>query len=152
MIKSLAWTFVFAGIFLGIMLNDVDTKNNTDRNIYNFTTNSFNWTYTVEIETLDINKSNLEESFSLGIRNIVYKSIDLIGYLLFQILNFSIQFGYEKLSDIDSNTIIKGIKLISIIILIVLLIPIIVPFLALCYLLFMGFKWLIIFVKNKNKK
>ena len=143
MMRTLIWTFVFIGIFMGIMLSNQDSENNEERNIYNYTINTFNWTYEYEIENINFTDVTLENSFDSRLRNIIFKTVDLFGYMIFQVLNFSIEFGYEKLADVSSSTIITGMKIILIIILITLLIPVVVPFLALLYLLFEGLKWII---------
>lgn len=149
MIRALIWTFVFIGFFVGIMLSNQDTENNKERNIYNYTENTFKWNYTQEQININSTNLNLEDSFNFRIRNILYKTVDLFGYMIFQILNFSIEFGYEKLSDVSSGTILKFIKIILIIIFISFVIPMIVPFLAVSYLLFEGFKWIIKKFKEK---
>lgn len=148
--KTFIWMFVFMGLFFGIMLYDLDIKNNGQRNIYNYTSNSFNWSYDIEIREFNSTDTNLEDSFRLRMSNIITKTVDLAGYTIFQILSFSIEFGYEKLSDISSQTIITAFKIILTIMIISLIIPIIVPFLALVYLLFEGLKWLINRFKNER--
>ena len=136
--------------FLGATMHQSDIDNDKERNIYNYSQdldvawNSSRW-QNVELNTTNI---TMEESYKNRFRNVLYKTVDLVGYSMIQIIKVSIEFGYEKAYNYKPESFIYIAKLIFIIVIIGFIIPIIVPILAIIYLLFEGLKWIIKRFKN----
>lgn len=151
MFKVLFYTFGLMFIFMGVVLHQQDIKNDIDRNIYNYTENRYNWNSSkFQTESLDNTNISMEDSFVFRFENTLNKAVDLVGYTAFAVIKLGMEFGYEKAYDYEPDNFIWIAKLIFILILIGLIIPAIVPILALCYLLFEAFKWLIIYIRKKE--
>ena len=154
MFRQIFWVLALMGIMLGVTLHETDVKYGEERNIYNYTSNKFIWnnTYFEGTEINNIENLDINSTFANRFHNIIFKTVDLVGYTFFQFLNFTIEFGYEKFYDYDTESFVFIAKLIFIILILSLVIPIIVPVLALCYLLFESFKWLINKIKDSRVK
>lgn len=78
---------------------------------------------------------------SIRVSNILTSAINFFGYATFELCKMSVEFGY-KYNDFDYYSIIELIKYIFSIYMFVLLIPVIIPIMALLYLLFVGLYYL----------
>ncbi len=132
-------------IFLGVRLHEIDIEDDTQRNIYNYTESTFDTWNSSQWQQQDLNYTNItmEEAFTFRVKNMIFKAVDLFGYSLIQGIKLGIEFGYEKAYNYDPESFLSLGKLVLVIIIIISITPIIVPVLALFYLLFEGFKWII---------
>lgn len=144
MIKGIVYILVLMMIFLGVVLHQSDLEYREERNIFNYTENQFKWNSS-QWQKDPINSTNvtMSDAFSHRVRNIVFKTVDLVGYSAFQIIKVSMEFGYEKAYAYEPEKFITIAKIILIIAILGFIVPIIVPVLALIYLLFEGIKWVI---------
>ena len=144
MFKYITYLFVLMFIFLGVVMHETDIENNIERNIYNFSESEFIWNSSL-FPTEEFNYTNISmtDSFSFRVRNIIFKTVDLVGYTAFQVVKVSLEFGYEKAYNYEPESFISIAKLIFVIAILSFIFPIIVPVLAILYLLFEGAKWLI---------
>jgi len=144
MIKAVAYVLIFMLIFLGVTLHEQDIKHDNERNIYNYTREVFIWNSSsypiIEINSTDV---NMEGLYTIRVTNIIRKMIDFIGFSFFEGSKAFLEFGYEKMYKYSISEFIPVMKLILVIALISLFVPLIVPILALIYLLFEGFRWVI---------
>lgn len=154
MFKSILYLLALMVIFLGVSIHNNDTENNVERNIYNFTESIFRWNSSLwEVEILNTTDINMEQVVTFRIHNILQKTIDLIGYSLFQGVRLGIEFGYEKAYDYDPESFISLSRLILLVVILAFIIPVIVPILAILYLFFEGLKWIINkFTGSETKK
>ncbi len=152
--KGVIYIMVLMMIFLGVVLHQSDVENNTERNIFNYTEAQFDQWNSSQWDSDPLNSTNLtmSEAFSFRVKNMAFKTVDLVGYSMFQGLKLGIEFGYEKAYAYDPYSFISIAKLILVIVIIGLVVPIIVPVLAIIYLLFEGLKWLIKRFKDGRRK
>ncbi len=153
--QGVIYIMVLMMIFLGVVLHESDVENNTERNIFNYTEAQFGQWNSSQWESKPLNNTNLSmsEVFSFRVRNMIFKTVDLVGYSLFQGIKLGIEFGYEKAYAYEPERFISLAKVILIVVMIGFIVPIIIPVLALLYLLFEGLKWLIDrFNKNERRK
>ncbi len=148
--KGVIYIMVLMMIFLGVVLHQSDVENDTERNIFNYTENQFDVWNSSQWQVDDLNYTNLTMSnaFSFRVKNMVFKAVDFFGYSLFQGIKLSIEFGYEKAYAYEPESFVSLAKIMLVVVIIIIILPIIVPALALIYLLFEGLKWMI----NKFKK
>lgn len=144
------YLLAFMTIFLGVQLHQNDIEYGRERNIYNFTENQIQgWNSSLwQVDELNFTDINMSDAFTFRLKNIIYKSVDLFGYTLIQSIKLGVEFGYEKAYQYEPERFISLAKVIFIVMLIGFIIPIIVPVLALTYLLFEGLKWIIKRFKN----
>ena len=141
-------------IFLGVVLHQSDVENNAERNIFNYTETQFDgWNSTQwDVEPLNSTNVTMSEVFSFRVKNMIFKTVDLVGYSLFQGVKLGIEFGYEKAYAYNPDSFISLAKIILVVVIIAMILPIIIPFLAILYLMFEGAKWLIERFKNERQK
>lgn len=149
--KGVIYIMVLMMIFLGVVLHQSDVENDTERNIFNYTESQFDVWNSSQWQVDDLNYTNLTMSnaFSFRVKNMVFKTVDLVGYSLFQGIKLSIEFGYEKAYAYGPENFVSLAKIILAIAIIIIILPIIVPALALSYLLFEGLKWIINKFRNE---
>lgn len=140
-------TFTLVIVFLSLMLvgqtlREYNIEENETFNIYNFTENNLVWDYnystTIKLNVSNISNINLNNIQSNRIINIIDKSIDYGGYVIFEISKWGLEFGYTH-PQYHFKTIINimiGLMILSIL-------PALIPIIALFYLIFEGIKWLI---------
>ena len=151
MIKGMLYLFALMFIFLGIVLHQTDIKNDKERNIYNYTENKHIWNSSIwEIDEINTTNVSMTDAFTFRATNVLNKFVDFLGYIAFQVIKLGIEFGYEKAYAYEPESFVAIAKLIFIIVIIGFIIPIIVPVLALIYILFEGLKWIINKFQNKN--
>ena len=153
--KGVIYIMVLMMIFLGVVMHQSDVKNGVERNIFNYTEAQFDVWNSTQWQVNEFNDTNItmSEAFSFRVKNMVFKTVDLVGYSLFQGIKLGIEFGYEKAYAYEPESFISLAKLIFIVVIIGFIIPVIIPVLALLYLLFEGLKWLIDrFNKNERRK
>lgn len=161
-LKYIFYTLALMFIFLGVVLHQSDisewkssdgvvTIKSQERNIFNYTENTFIWNSS-KFQTENLNNTNIsmEDAFVFRFENILNKAVDLVGYTAFAVIKLGMEFGYEKAYNYQPEDFIWIIKLIFIIAILSFIIPMIVPALALAYLLFESFKWLIKYIKKKK--
>lgn len=152
--RGLVFILALLTIFLGVVMHQSDVENDRERNIFNFTENQFNVWNSSQWQVDELNSTNLtmSDAFSFRIKSIIFKTVDVIGYSLFQGVKLGIEFGYEKAYAYNPDSFVSLAKLILVVVIIGMVIPVIVPMLAILYLLFEGCKWLIKRFKNERRQ
>lgn len=153
MIRSMLYLFVFMFIFLGVVLHNSDVEDDTVRNIYNFSESSLSLWNSSNFEVKELNSTNItmQDAFVFRGKNMINKLVDFIGYSTVQVMKVSMELGYEKVYKYNPEAFVSLAKLIIILAIISIMIPVVVPVLALFYLLFEGFKWLIVSIRKRGK-
>ena len=152
--KGVIYIMVLMMIFLGVILHQTDVKNDVERNIFNYTEAQFDVWNSTQWEVQELNNTNITMSavFNFRVKNMVFKTVDLVGYSLFQGIKLGIEFGYEKAYAYEPESFISLATIILVIVIIAMILPIIIPFLAILYLMFEGLKWLIDRFKNERRQ
>ncbi len=85
-IKSMIYVLTLMTIFLGVVLHQSDIENDVERNIFNFTESTFDTWNSSQWQGEKLNSTNLSmsEVFTVRMRNMVFKAVDLVGYSMFQ--------------------------------------------------------------------
>ena len=138
----------FVGLmFIGQSIYKDDLENDDIRDIYQQTEKSFNWSnYSIIIEqALDdgLSDSVQVKEYDVNvkrIKNVFIKFIDFAGFSTFEISKWGIEYGYEH-PEHDLGFFLNFLIKIFWIILLITLIPLVVPVLAIIYLLFKGIFW-----------
>lgn len=128
---------VFAFVLIGIFASTSALhKENPDLNIYNFT-NDLNWNSTFEQRLVKEINTSLDIDFAsinnMRIKNMIYKTIDWVGYLLFESAKYAIELGFNYASD--ELIVTDWIVWLARIVVFCVAFPIIVPLIALIYIL-----------------
>ena len=134
-------------IFVGQSMYQSDLENDELRDIYQQTEESFNWSnYSVIIEqALDdgLSDSVQVKEYDVNvkrIKNVFIKFIDFAGFSTFEISKWGIEYGYEH-PEHDLGFFLNFLIKIFWVILFITLVPLVVPVLAIIYLLFKGIFW-----------
>ena len=144
---------MFIAVFgVGQALYQSDIKENETTNIYNKTEEVFVWNSST-FETAKINLTNkLNESelqlllFNNRVRNVLYKGMDFLGFSMFEVSKWGIEFGYNH-PEYDfiwaTKQLPKLIKIIIILVVVSLLLRAALPLFAIFYLTGLGIYTLI---------
>jgi len=144
-------------MFTGQTLYDNNQDKNETFNIYNFTENNLVWNFSSSKAKIKNNFSNKYkylsnvEIQSIRAKNIINKFVDWVGYTLFEISKWGVEFGYTH-PEYHFDDIPSFIKYCLIALIIINLLPILIPLIALIYLIFKGIKKLFLKIKTLNKK
>lgn len=146
--------FLFAMIslmFASQTLYHSHLEQNITFDIYNFTENWLVWNYTVGEESI---RNNLTQTYGLDysqiqskrISNIIYKFVDFVGCSLFEISKWAIEFGYTH-PQYNFGYFMNFVKYWLFAMIAIAIFPILVPLLALIYLVLVGLNKLFKYAK-----
>jgi hypothetical protein len=129
---------LFAILFASQTLYNSHQETNKTFDIYNFTENNLVWNYTLEEDTI---RNNLSEMMGLDygeiqskrIRNLIHKFVDFFGYSLFEVSKWVIEFGYTH-PGYDFGFFMNFVKYWLFAMIIIAIFPILIPLLALIYI------------------
>ncbi len=147
-------------IFVGQSMYQSDLENDELRDIYQQTEESFNWTNYSTIIKQSLNEG-ISDSVTIKeydvnvkrVKNILIKFIDFAGFSTFEISKWGIEYGYEH-PEHDLGFFLNFLIKIFWIILLITIVPLVIPFLAIIYLIFKGIFWVFkkIFCVKVGKK
>lgn len=140
--------FVFASLFVGNAIYKRDVELNQTRDIYNLT-NNLKLNYSCD---MFFNNSLISlPEIKINRLNRIFCSFgDFVITSGIEITKFGIEFGYEN-PQYDYEWYIKFLKLYLFALISFIVIPLIIPFIALIYLLIVGINNLFIWIKRKRK-
>ena len=150
-IMSALLILIFVAIFfVGNTLYESDLESDIERDIYNFT-NTLQWDYNESyiIEPYNVTLKNIGDVRKGRLSKVIYKFVDLIGFTSIEAAKTGIEFGYTH-PQYDYPFYFQLAKYYLIMVIVALLVPIIVPFIALVYLLFIGLKKLWTWLCDKS--
>ena len=157
------------GLFFGIILFSLfgvmfasqtlyysHQENNETFDIYNFTENNLIWNYTSGEDMIRNNLSKMtgldySEIQSKRIGNLIHKFIDFFGYSLFEISKWVMEFGYTH-PEYDFGFFMNLVKYWLFAMILIALFPILIPLIALIYLIFVGIKNIIGKIRTHQEK
>lgn len=123
------------------------SEQNITFDIYNFTENTLVWNYTTSEESINNNFTTLETK---RISKIIYKFVDFFGYSLFEISKWAMEFGYTH-PEYNFGYLMNFIKYWLFAMIAISILPILVPLLALIYLVLVGLNKLFFRKKKLNE-
>jgi len=150
---------LFITIFsIGNVLYESDKEQNITRDIYNYTENALIWNSS-NFQIEDINVSNLPENTSLltgkRLSNVIMKGVDFLGYTLFEVSKWGIEFGYVR-NEINFQNILEiipsTVKIVIWLMICMLIAKILLPLYAICYITIYSIKSLINKYNIANKR
>jgi len=147
--KLISWFFCII-IITFLLLGSMIQKKGMD---INQVTNNLNWTFDYE----DFETSIIDNEYGVIIpkvnrlRNVIYKSADTLGYSFIEIGKFLLEFGYDN-PNYNYKFFFELLRLYIYFMIISLLAPLLIPILALLYILINGLIKLIKKMKNHNHK
>ena len=150
--------FVFLLLmFVAQTMHTNNLEKNETFNIYNFTETQMKWNYTFAesqyVNETGFNYTSAADVLPQRISNLVSKTVDWIGYSLFEFAKFAIEFGYTH-PQYDFGYFMHFIMYVMFILLAIAIFPIVIPLIALLYLagkgIYSGVKW--IFKKKQEIK
>ena len=158
--KSLFFGIILFAMF-GVMLSSQTLyndhlENNETFDIYNFTENNLVWNYT---SGEDMFRNNISEMTGLDydkiqskrIKNLIHKCVDFFGYSMFEVFKWVIEFGYTH-PEYDFGYFMQFVKYWLFAMIIIALFPILIPLIALIYLLFVGIKKIVGKIRTPKTK
>jgi len=110
--------------------------------------NSSKYAPIIELNLTDYSY-NISKVNSVRFKNMIYKTADWIGYVMFEVGNWGIEYGYYHGEDINYRTLIAWLPRLIYLIIFLILIPVIIPIMALIYIIIAG---LVVLVKKLKKK
>ena len=139
---------IFLMMFASQSLYQYNSKENITFNIYNFTENKIIWNYTLEKDGIannfsDITGLNYTQIQSGRVTNIIHKTIDWGGYTIFEIMKWSLEFGYTHPQ--------YNFKFFMYFMMVTMLLPFIIPLIVLIYLTIIGIKSICLRIQAKSK-
>ncbi len=135
---------VVSMMYVGETLHNQDFEDATPRDIYNWTATQIQWNETL-FETVKTNVTdNLNYSFVNTNRgkNILYKTMDWLGYTIMEVFKGSIEFGYVNADKYNFHFTWKLLIFWIFFTIFVMLIPALVFLIALGYIVYSGVKFL----------
>ena len=151
---------VFAIMFASQSMYNYHQEDNISMNIYNFTENYLLWNYTSQkphiIDAIANNTGIRYDTIqSVRISNLIHKTVDWLGFVFFETSKWAIEFGYTH-PEYDFEFFMHFVKYWLFAMLAIAASPIIVPLIALLYLLCIGvgklYKKLMGLIFNDNNK
>ena len=150
---------IVAMMFVGQSIYQSDLEYGKERDIYNFTESHIKWNSSIADKISDnVDKGTDLVEYDINIKrfgNILGKFVDFIGYSFTQLLSWGIEYGYNH-PKYDLGFFLQFLIKVLWIVVILACIPIIIPLIALVYLLFKGIiiiaKKIIRWGKKKNEK
>jgi len=155
--KSLITTIflftLFAIMFASQTMYQSNLEENKTFDIYNFTENNLVWNYTQQEDNIKDNftkytKLDYDQIHSKRITNIIHKGVDWFGYTLFEISKWAMEFGYTH-PEYDFGFFMKFVLYWLYAMIAIALFPVIVPLIALIYLLIIGIKNGYLWIRKK---
>ena len=149
--------FVLFGImFASQTLYHSHQENNETFDIYNFTENNLVWNYSSGEEMF---RNNLSDMVSLDyskiqskrIGNLIHKFVDCFGYSMFEVSKWAMEFGYTH-PEYDFGYFMNFVKYWLFAMIIIALFPILIPLIALIYLIFVGIKKIVVKIRTPKTK
>ncbi|MFO7881182.1 MAG: hypothetical protein R6U52_01425 [Kosmotogaceae bacterium] len=145
--------FVVVCMFTGQAFYE-QNKDNETFGIYNFT-GALNWNYTLSEKAMTELQNQTVLNFANNsqdrVTNIIHKTVDWLGYTMFEIAKWGIEFGYTHPEN-DYKSIIHFIRISIYIIIAFLAIPAIAPICALAYLSYAGARKASQWIASKKAK
>jgi len=132
-------------MFVGQSVYESDVEYNTTRDIYNFTESTIKWDSSIadRVEDSMNEKINLSE-YDINTEragSVLGKFVDFVGYSFTQVLKWGVEYGYTH-PEHDLSFFLQFLIKILWIFVLLAFIPLIIPIIALIYLLFKGMCWL----------
>jgi len=145
--------FLFGAMFASQTLYYSHQENNETFDIYNYTENNFIWNYTSGEDMIRNNYSKMtgldySEIQSKRIGNLIHKFIDFIGYSLYEITKWVMEFGYTH-PEYDFGFFMNLVKYWLFAMMTIAIFPILIPLLALVYLALIGLNKIFKYIKEK---
>lgn len=147
---------LFGLMFASQTLYNSHQENNETFDIYNFTENKLVWNYTFGEDMI---RNNLSEMTGLDygkiqskrIGNLIHKFVDFFGYSMFEVSKWVMEFGYTH-PEYDFGYFMQFVKYWLFAMIIIALFPILIPLIALIYLLFVGIKKIVGKIRTPKTK
>lgn len=122
------------------------------QDVYNFT-NNLNWNSSIiPAEEIIYNSTsmNISKANMIRLKNIVYKTVDTIGYTIFEMAKWGVETGFRN-PDWNYLWLAKWLIILLIITVALPLLNLIPIILALIYLIYVGIKTLYFKIKNRKR-
>lgn len=147
---------LFGMIFSAQTLYHSHQENNETFDIYNFTETNFVWNYSSGEEMFRNNLSEMTDSDygkiqSKRIGNLIHKFFDFFGYSMFEVSKWAMEFGYTH-PEYDVGYFMRFVKYWLFAMIIIALFPILIPLIALIYLVVVGIKKRVIRIRTPKTK
>ena len=147
---------LFGMMFASQTLYHSHQENNETFDIYNFTENNFVWNYSSGEERF---RNNLSDRTGLDyskiqtkrVGNLIYKFVDWVGYSIFEVSKWAMEFGYTH-PEYDFGYFMNFVKYWLFAMIIIALFPILIPLIALIYLIFVGIKKIVCKIRTPKTK
>ena len=133
----------FVMLSIGQITQEYHAENNMTVDIYNYTETNLVWNYNVSQEELNNTDLNYSQIQTRRISNVINKGVDFFGFVAFEASKWCIEFGYTH-PDYDFEYFMYFIKYWLFAIIIIAALPVVVPLLALIYLVGVGVKKVVI--------
>lgn len=128
-------------IFAMLTISQNLYEDDPTRDIYNTTETIFNWNETFQGEVVVAYYNQTKEEYAEvqagRIQNILYKTIDWIGYVSFETAKGMVEFGFTH-PEYDYRFFFNLTKFILYALVVVVCLPLVTPLLALIYLIIIG--------------
>jgi len=147
---------LFGIMFASQTLYHSHHDNNETFDIYNFTENNLVWNYSSGEEMFRNNLSDMT-SFdyskiqSKRVENLIHKFVDWFGYSMFEVFKWAMEFGYTH-PEYDFGYFMNFVKYWLFAMIIIALFPILIPLIALIYLMFVGIKKIVGKIRTPKTK
>jgi len=147
---------LFGMMFTSQTLYHSHQENNETFDIYNFTENNLVWNYSSGEEMFRNNLSDMT-SFdyskiqSKRVGNLIHKFVDWFGYSLFEVSKWALEFGYTH-PEYNFGYFMNFVKYWLFAMIIIALFPILIPLIALIYLMFVGIKKIVGKIRTPKTK
>ncbi len=141
-------------MYVGETLHNQDFEDLAPRDIYNWTETKLEWNEST-FERVKTNvTANLNYSFvSVNrVKNILYKTIDWLGYTIFEVAKGSIEFGYNNADKYNFHFTWKLLIFYIFFMVFVLSIPALIVIIALIYIAYSGIKALVLRLRDWRTK
>lgn len=122
------------------------------QDVYNFT-NNLNWNSSIiPAEEIIYNSTsmNISQANMIRLKNIVYKSVDTVGYIIFETAKWGVETGFRN-PDWNYLWLAKWLIILIIIMIALPLLGLFPIIIALIYLSYVGIKQLYLKIKTKLK-
>ena len=148
---------LLAVMTIGNLVYEQDSEENITRDIYNWTESRLQWNSSqfqpeFHDKFVDVTNLDYEQLQSRRISNVIYKYVDFMGYALFQVVKWGMEFGYThpqyNFEWIMDNTI-KLLKYYVIFLCLLAAGPLLVPSIACIYILCVWIKKAYLWIKDR---
>ena len=142
-------------MFVSQTLYEYNAKDNVTFDIYNYTETNLAWNYTTNEDVIKGNLSqsgyNIDKIQSVRINNIITKTIDWIGYTIYEVTKWSVEFGYTH-PEYNFKFYMNFVLCCVVVMVFIQFFPYIIIILALLYLAINGIIKLFKYIKRKRKE